>query len=143
MTLALHQVKPSAPQEAFPSLHEFEPCREERLDPSPDLASMILSLGDDSSLNIISLLECGAEFLNCTHLNYVETTDKTPEELRDTDATKLLIVGGTRELWLYGLQGESYAENVKIFTSLLSQQERRLRSRVRLLNLKDYSRKAL
>ena len=141
MTLVLNAEKTSF-REATP-----RPASRQGIDsedgsgPAPDLSSMILSLGKNPSRNIVSLLESGAQFLNCSHLNYVETTDKSEEELRDEKATKIPVKGITRELWLYGLCSEPDLEKISIFTALLSQQEQLLREVNRLRNLKDYSKK--
>ena len=140
MTLALNQDQ-SACQETSSTMFDLERRSQNPSEFPADLHGVVYDFGEDPARNIISILECGAEFLNCAHLNYVEISGKTDQELRSDEAIKLLVTGSKRELWLYGLQGAPDSENVKIFIALLSQQERRLREIIRLRDLKDYTKK--
>lgn len=121
----------------------MEPSRQAQPITSPDLSSVLLELGEDPSINIITILEFGAQFLNCAHLNYIENgNEPDPElELEDSEAIQVPISGTTRTLKLYRPFDELNSDNLRIFTSLLIQQERRLRDILRMQSLKDYTKK--
>ena len=135
MTLALKNDRSPILNQAVQTITDEKLISKNTAEPAANLDSIISSLGEEPSLNLITILENGAEFLQCTHLNYVEMSERDEQESCEGKVIKLPITDSTRQLWLYDLRGESDSENIQLFRDLLSQQESRLTEILRLRSL--------
>ena len=109
-----------------------------------DLSTLLLNFGSDPSTNLTSILEFGPHFIGCQRIHYAdlselsEETSQLTEEEQET-VTHLTLVGCNKRLSLFGQKENLSSENIKIFTALLIQQERRLLDTAELVDLQDYT----
>ena len=104
-----------------------------------DLSSLLLSMGNDPSINLVSILEFGPKFLNCDRVNYLEHSQESVLPTNEEKTVVLPLAGCDKCLVLFGVEGEPHSENLKIFIALLTQQEKRLRDQLKMKSFKQYS----
>lgn len=105
-----------------------------------DLSSLLLNLGNDPSQNLISILEFGPGFLGCKHLNYRKIEDlSTSSSEQEASSLRFPIRSSDKELVLFEVHENPNPENLRIFTALLTQQEKSLRNIMKMRSLKEYS----
>lgn len=101
------------------------------------LATLLMEMGKDPSLNLVSILEFGPAYLGCEHLHY---TESAPHSLKSSEEImEFPVFGSKKKLTLYGIKVQPAPERLQIYCALLAQQERRLNDVLKMRSLKSYS----
>lgn len=107
------------------------------------LSSLLLKMGNDPSVNLIEILEFGPKFLCCKRINYLDHTSENHLSVCNEDSVHLPLTEYGKCLVLHGVNGPLNPENLKIFTALITQQEKRLEDSIKVKSLQQYSRTLL
>lgn len=105
------------------------------------LGTLLRQQGSDPSVNIVRILDFGPQYLGCKRVSYTKSTKQEQQEPCGSDSLAFPLENGAKLLTLHNLAAQPCIEKLAVFTSLLAQQECRLRDFLRMTSLEAYTKK--
>ncbi|WP_411845994.1 PAS domain S-box protein [Roseibacillus persicicus] len=109
--------------------------------PPASLSSLLGQMGADPARNLARILDFGPKYLGCERLSYSKFSPDQPEEPLNENSLAIQLKDAGKLLLLHNFSDQPNDENLSIFTSLLAQQECRLRDYLRMTSLEAYTQK--